>query len=203
MYAGKPVIGIVGGIGSGKSFVADLFGELGGLVIKSDEQVRQAYEMAEVRQQIRSWWGDGVFHPNGEVDRQAIAARVFRDAGERKRLEQLIHPMVGRLRDELMLAHATEAAVKAFIWDTPLLYEVGLDQGCDAVVFVDAPVEIRLERVRRTRDWSREELLRREISQLPLDKKREMAQYMVVNTGDAVSARSQVAAVLSRILAKR
>jgi dephospho-CoA kinase len=107
---------------------------------------------------------------------------------------------VTRLRDELMRKHANDAQVKAYVWDTPLLYEVGLDRECDAVVFVDAPKEIREERVRRTRGWGEGELERREKSQLALDKKREFAQYRVVNTADTASIRRQVEAVLSRIL---
>lgn len=198
MFQGKPIIGIVGGIGSGKSFIADLFGELGCLVTKSDDHVREAYRRPEVKQTLHAWWGDAVITPEGEVDRKAVAERVFNHPEELKRLEGLIHPMVGQIRDEQMLKAGP--LVKAFIWDTPLLYEVGLDEQCDAVVFVDAPLEMRQKRVREHRGWSESELLRREKSQLPLDKKRQMAQYMVSNTADQAFARRQVEAVLSRIL---
>lgn len=200
MFFGKPIIGIVGGIGSGKSFVADLFGELGCLVIKSDEQVYQAYRLPEVKQRLREWWGTEVFDSIGEVSRPAVAQRVFNDAQQRQRLEGLIHPIVTRLRNELMLGHANDAQVKAYVWDTPLLYEVGMDRECEAVVFVDAHRDLRVERLRRQRGWDAGELDRREKSQIPLDKKRELAQYRVVNTADAVSTRRQVEAVLSRIL---
>ena len=117
---------------------------------------------------------------------------------ELRRLESLIHPLVGEIRDTLM-ANAP-AGTKAIIWDTPLLYEVGLDKQCKAVVFVDAPLETRLSRVAGSRGWSADELHRREKSQLSLDKKREMAHYIVHNTADAAYARRQVEAVLSRIL---
>ena len=203
MYAGKPIIGIVGGIGSGKSFVADLFGEAGCLVIKSDQQVYEAYRMDRVRRVVREWWGDAVFAADGEVDRGAIAARVFEDPEQRKRLEMLVHPVVGELRDELMRRHADDAAVVAYVWDTPLLFEVGLDKQCDGVVFVDCPVESRLERVGKHRGWAAEEFIRREKSQLALDKKRKMAHYIVQNTADAAYARRQVLNVLSRILHDR
>lgn len=200
MFAGKPIIGIVGGIGSGKSFVADLFGQLGCVVINSDQQAHQAYSLDEVKRTLRQWWGDGVFDSSGEVIRAEIGKRVFHHPDQLRRLESLIHPVVRRLRDEAMQRHATDAQVKAYIWDTPLLYEVGLDRECDAVVFVDAPRELREERVRRTRGWLPGELDRREKSQLPLDKKAELAQYRVVNTADAASTRRQVEAVLSRVL---
>ncbi len=203
LFCGKPIIGIVGGIGSGKSFVADLFGELGCLVIKSDEQVYQAYRLPEVKQTLREWWGEAVFDAAGEVRRQAVAQRVFVDPEQRQRLERLVHPIVTRLRDELMRSHANDAQVKAYLWDTPLLYEVGMDRECEAVVFVEAPREMRLKRLLLQRGWDAGELERRENSQMALDKKRELAQYRVVNTADAASTRRQVEVVLSRVLVNK
>src|SRR5437867_4374275 len=111
----KPIIGIAGGIGSGKSYIADLFGEAGGLVIKADDLVRQAYEDREVQETLRQWWGD-------QIDRKSIAERVFNNEPERKRLENLIHPIVARYRDQLMAKAANDPQVLAYIWDTPLLF---------------------------------------------------------------------------------
>lgn len=201
MFAGKPIIGIVGGIGSGKSFVARVFGEMGCLVIDSDEQVGRAYERPEVKAALRAWWGEGVFDAKGAVNRQAIAGKVFTDPSRRQRLEGLLHPLVGRLREEAMRQAADDPYVVAFVWDTPLLLEAGLGGRCDAIVFVEAPLEQRLARVGAKRGWGKEELARREKLQLPLDKKREVAKYMVRNTAGADEVRSQVREVLSRILA--
>ena len=97
----------------------------------------------------------------------------------------------------------SEGQVKAIIWDTPLLFEAGLEKGCDAVVFVDVPQPQRLERVARSRGWDEVELIRREKSQWPLDKKREISDYIIDNTADAEEVRGQVREVLFRILAKR
>src|ERR1051325_3109742 len=119
MFAGKPIIGIVGGIGSGKSFVARLFGELGCLVINSDEQVTRAYESPEVRRTLRSWWGKEVFDGLGNIDRKAIGRRVFHDADERKRLEELLHPIVARMRATQMMQAADDRDILAYVWDTP------------------------------------------------------------------------------------
>lgn len=202
MYAGRPIIGITGGIGSGKSFVARLFGELGCLVIDSDAQVRAAYERPDVREILRAWWGDDVLKRDGSVDRAAIARRVFVDPRERERLESLLHPLVARMRDEQMAEAADDPRTVAFVWDTPLLLEAGLHDACDAVVFVDAFEAVRLDRVRRTRGWEAAELARREILQWPLDKKREISDYAVTNTAEADEVRGQVRHVLSRILAR-
>jgi dephospho-CoA kinase len=203
VYAGKPIIGIAGGIGSGKSFIARLFGELGCLVLSADEQVRVAYADPEVRETLKRWWGRGVLNRDGEVDRRAVAERVFEKPDERRRLEALIHPRVAALRDAAMEAAAADAQVLAFVWDIPLLFEVGLNSRCDAIVFVDAPWEERLRRVRETRGWDEAELRRRENLQLALDNKRRMSNDIVQNTADVGFARKQVQEILSRILHKR
>lgn len=202
VVAGKPVIGIAGGIGSGKSFVARLFGEMGCAVIDSDAQVRAAYRDAAVRDALRTWWGDDVFLPGGDINRPAISRKVFADEAERRRLEGLIHPWVAEARGREMAAAADDPQVLAYVWDTPLLFEAGLSAECDAVVFVDAPPEQRLQRVGETRGWDEAELLRRQKSQWPLDKKKRISDYVVTNTADADYARGQVREVLSRILAR-
>jgi len=202
VYAGKPVIGIAGGIGSGKSFIARLFGEAGCAVVDSDAQVRAAYRDPSIRDTLRAWWGPGVFGPDGEINRPAIARIVFNDDAERRRLEGLIHPWVAEARRREMEEAASDPQLPAFVWDTPLLFEAGLDAECDAVVFVDAPFEQRLGRLRQTRGWDEAELLRREKSQWPLDKKKRISDYVVTNTADGDDARGQVREVLSRILAR-
>jgi dephospho-CoA kinase len=200
VFAGKPVIGIAGGIGSGKSFVADLFAELGCLVIRSDEQVGEVYRDPAVKQILRGWWGDAVLKHDGDVDRRLIAAKIFKDPQERRRLEQLVHPLVNQVREKVMAAAAHDPKVVAYVWDTPLLFETGLNRQCDVVVFVESSNEQRLQRVREHRGWDAAELARREISQWPLDRKRQISDYVVSNTADAGFAREQVRDVLSRIL---
>jgi len=202
VFAGRPVIGIAGGIGSGKSFVARLLGELGCAVVDSDAQVTAAYRDPAVRETIRRWWGDGMFREDGEINRPAVAKKVFADEAERRRLEGMIHPWVAEARRQEMSAAAEDPQVVAYVWDTPLLFEAGLNAECDTVVFVDAPLEQRLARVRQCRGWDEAELLRRQKSQWPLDKKQRISDYVVTNTADADDARGQVREVLSRILAR-
>jgi dephospho-CoA kinase len=202
VFSGKPIIGIVGGIGSGKSYIADLFGELGCMVIHSDKLVDEAYNDPAVLQALRQWWGASVFRADGKIDRKAVAVRVFTDSTERGRLEGLLHPMVEHRRRELMAAAANDPQVIAFVWDTPLLVENRLHLQCDAVVFVYAPVETRLARVANRSGWDAAELTRREKLQYPLDMKREISEYVIDNTADAGFARGQVNDVLSRIRGK-
>lgn len=202
VLAGKPIIGIVGGIGSGKSYVSRLFAEEGCLVINSDEQVAQAYQREDVKRTLVEWWGPDVLNADGSVNRSAIARRVFADPVERRRLEALIHPLVAEMRDRAMRAGASDPGVVAFVWDTPLLVEVGLHRHCDVVVFVEASEAERKRRVMESRGWTETEWAAREKSQMGLDKKREIANYIVRNTaGVDDEVRSQIREALSRILA--
>ena len=172
------------------------------MVIDSDAAVGEAYQRPEVREKLRQWWGPQILLPNSQVNRKAIAQRVFNDERERRRLEALIHPIVAELRDEQMRRGADDASVRAYVWDTPLLLAAGLGEQCDAIIYVDAPEAERIERVRRTRGWDEAELGRREKLQMPLDKKLDMANDIVRNTAGADDeVRNQVRKVLSRILA--
>jgi dephospho-CoA kinase len=202
LFHGKPIIGIAGGIGSGKSAVARLFGEEKCLVIDSDAAVKEAYKRPEAVEAVKQWWGPRVVQSDGRVDRAKIAEIIFPDPEARKRLEALIHPLVHQARQTLMQQNAEDAQILAFVWDTPLLFETGLNWQCDAVVFVEAPEELRQERLARDRGWEPGQLAQRENLQWPLDKKREISDYVVVNTADAEYARGQVRQVLSRILAR-
>ncbi len=179
-----------------------MFGELGCLVIHSDDQVKDAYKIADVLRQLRDWWGDEVFLADGAVNRRAIALKIFSDPVQKSRLEQLLHPIVKQARDKIMSSAANNPQIAAFVWDTPLLCETGIYRECDTIVFVQANFGMRLSRVRQSRGWDEAELARRENLQWGLDKKKEISEYVIDNTADAEYARGQVKEVLSRILAR-
>lgn len=191
-------IGLCGGIGAGKSAVAGAFARLGCAVWDADKQAKAMLEHDEVRQTLTTWWGESVLDPQGLVDRQAVARIVFSDPDERLRLEGLIHPRLATLRKQAM-ADARDRGAAAFVIDAPLLFEAGLDTLCDAIVYVDASFDTRLERVQRTRRWDATELRSREKSQLPLDAKRARSQYMVQNDGDVADVERQVEALFNQI----
>lgn len=197
-YRGRPVIGLTGGIGSGKSTVANLLRDLGCVVCDSDALGRAALHDPVIREQLVARWGDDVLDADGEIDRSAVGAIVFSDPEERRFLQSLSHPWIERKRREQFEAAGDH--VPAFVIDAPLLLEAGLGGQCDAVIFVDAPPELRLERVRRSRGWDEAELHRREQSQWPLDRKRQSADYVVVNDVDEDTLAGAVRQVLARIL---
>ncbi|MEM7809301.1 MAG: dephospho-CoA kinase [Planctomycetota bacterium] len=199
MFAGKPIIGLVGGIGAGKSTVSKLFGDAGCRVISSDELVALAYTHPAVKRAVFDEFGDEALDQRGNVDKAALSRIVFRQPEKRQFLEQLLHPVVNKARVELMAEAAEREETKAFVWDSPLLMETRLDELCDAVVFVDAPLLDRQRRV-LARGWDAGELERRENVQTPLDKKRSRADHVVVNADDTPATGDVVSAILRTIL---
>lgn len=198
----KPVIGIVGGIGSGKSFVADVLRELGCAVIDSDRLAHAELNNPDVQAELRKWWGDAVVDDSGLVDRRAVGRIVFRDPAELKRLERLLYPRIEAERQRIMTSLGDDPAVSAFALDAPKLYEAGLDRSCDAIVFVDADRDVRLARLRDSRGWSSDELQRRENLQDPLDSKKARADYVVSNNSSPDELRRQVIRVFELILGR-
>lgn len=198
--AGKPVIGVAGGIGSGKSTVARLLGELGAAVISADELNREELVQPEVVETLRRWWGKHAIQADGRPDREAIRGIITKDPSQRRRLEELMHPRIARRRDELMARYTADPGVRAVVWDAPLLFEAGYDKDCDRIIFVDADEETRRERVSRERGWTPECLAALEQSQQPLDWKRSKADYTVDNGSSIEDLRRQLADVFSQIL---
>ncbi|MFG0328542.1 MAG: dephospho-CoA kinase [Phycisphaerales bacterium] len=196
-----PVVGLTGGVGAGKSKVAAILESFGCVVTRSDDDVRVEFDEPEVRRALVSWWGDRVLGPDGAIDRQAVADIVFHDDAERRRLEALIHPRVDRRRLEHWDREVRTGGVPpCFVIDAPLLFEAGLADRCDAVIFVDADRSERIRRVAAARGWSEEELDRREKRQWSLDRKRARSDYVVDNRGDLELLQPTVEAVFRQIL---
>lgn len=197
----KPIIGLTGGIGSGKSSMARELGRLGCLVINSDELAHQALHLPEVKAQLNQWWGTSILdNSTGQVDRAAVGRIVFGHPAELAKLTALLHPHVAALREKLMATAASDSNISAIVWDSPLLVESGLHTQCNAIIFVKASKQARLNRLKMARGWDAAELTRREGLQLPLDKKEKLADYYIDNDGDVTVGLSQVRSILARIL---
>lgn len=201
MSGRPPVIGLAGGIGAGKSRVAAILAEAGCLVSDSDADARAVFEEPAVIETLRSWWGEEVVRPDGAIDRSEVARRVFVDPEERSRLEGLVHPAIHARRRARFESASSETP--ALVIDAPLLFEAGLDAECDAILFVDAPREVRLERVRRHRGWDESELDRREAAQWPVHRKRAGADEVVENAAvDDPTLGRRVTEALGRLLTR-
>jgi len=197
----KPIIGLTGGIGAGKSSVARILQSLGAAVIDSDRIAHEELAEPEVIATLRAWWGDEVCPSKGGVDRKALATIVFNDPAELDRLEKLLYPRIHRLREQLVAGYQADPAVRAIVLDAPKLYEAGLGDYCDAVIFVEADWSVRVRRVAVSRGWTEDELRRRENLQNLLDTKRANADHVVINHANLDQLRTEVERVFASVLA--
>lgn len=180
--------------------MARVLAELGCEVCISDDVARKVLEMPEVRAAIIARAGSSVALPGGAIDRSALARAMFSDRALRADIEAIMHPRIEALRRAQFAA--APASSRAFVIDAPLLFEVGLDRECAAVIFVDTPRELRLSRVGESRGWDDAELARREASQLALEEKRGRSSDVVENRGDRASLNAEVARVFEAILSR-
>jgi dephospho-CoA kinase len=189
------VIGIVGGVASGKSLVSQTFARLGAEVIEGDRLGHEVLQEAEVIALLRERWGDQVLSENGEVNRRAVAQIVFAPTPEGKAelqfLESVTHPRISaRMRDRISEL-AARGAVDMVVLDAALLLEAGWDEYCDRILFVETPENVRFERA-ASRGWSREDFARREAAQVPLEEKRLRADTIIDNSRSAAETSRQV-----------
>ena len=197
---GPLVVGLVGGIGSGKSEVARLMGERGGVLVDADRIGHELLQDPAIKQRVVERWGPGVLGAEGEVDRAELAAAVFSGSGGGnpgvQALNEVVHPtLVARVRSAVEGARRRGAAPWVVV-DAALLLEWGLGALCDAIVFVEASAEERRRRVARSRGWSAEELARRERCQFSLAEKRACAQWVLQNTGSREALIAEVEKLL-------
>lgn len=198
--SGKPVIGLAGGIGCGKSLVASQLASLGCGVINADELSHQVLGQQAVRDTLVQWWGADILDEQGHVNRKQIAKQVFDAPDELARLEALVHPQVHALRGEARERLGQQPQVVAVVEDCPLLFEIGLQAQCDQVIFVTASRSVQLARLKAHRGWEEADLLAREKNQLPLDIKLKLSDHVIDNSGDKTATFEQVRHVLAVVL---
>jgi dephospho-CoA kinase len=187
------MVGLTGGIGAGKSAVADRLAELGAVVIDADRLAREVVEPGmEALAEIRDIFGTGVLTADGSLDRPALAAKVFGDATARQRLEKIIHPRVRARTAELVAAAPPDAVV---VNDVPLLVESGLADSFDIVVVVEAPESVRIDRLVQERGMTREQAMERIAAQASEAQRRAVADVVLDNSGDLTALHRQVDAL--------
>jgi dephospho-CoA kinase len=195
MRASVPVVGVVGGIASGKSFITEQLKRQGAVVISADQLAHEVLRFPEIKNAVREHWGERVFSGDGEVNRQALGQIVFSPPPdgprELKILEQLTHPRIATIIREQMEALREQATATAVVLDVPLLIESGWNKFCDRIMYVDAPRELRVARA-AARGWTEEDFARREATQESLETKRKLADVVIDNSGSPESAQAQI-----------
>jgi dephospho-CoA kinase len=194
-----PVIGILGGIGSGKSTVARCFGRLGCEVIDADSIAHELLFESGIIRSLLDKFGPEILNLQGHIDRSKLAARIFDHPDETAFLNHLIHPrLLQRCQDRINVLHSNPD-IRGIVLDMPLLMEVGWDKRCDFLVFVECDGEKRRQRIQENKQLDVEQIKKRENFQISLDKKRQKAHYRVNNNSDESDMAEQVAQIFLNI----
>jgi dephospho-CoA kinase len=190
-------VGLTGGIASGKSTVSAILRELGAVVIDADALAREVVAKGTPGlAAVVAEFGPGLLTADGELDRAAMGSLVFGDEAARRRLEAIVHPLVfERIVD--LETHAPEGAV--VVHDIPLLAESGRADTFDAVLVVDAPEQVQVERMVGDRGWTEADALARIAAQAAPHDRRAIATHVIDNTGTREDLRRQVEKIYAEL----
>jgi dephospho-CoA kinase len=200
------LIGLTGGVGSGKSTVAEILRELGAVVVDADEASHAVYEPGTPGfQAVAGAFGDFYVH-DGRIDRQRLGELVFKDAASRRRLNAIVHPLV-REWMAARTAEAVEQGAVVVVQDVPLLFENGLERLFSSVVLVYVPEAVQLERLIapttaafQGRGFTPERARAVIATQVPIEEKRRRAQHVIDNSGSLDQTRKQVEELWARLV---
>jgi len=196
----KPIIGILGGVGSGKSSVAAEFAKLGCAVIDADKIAHELLGRKTIREKIAASFGQAILDSTGEINRKELADIVFADPDKLSLLEKIIHPVVLERAEELINKYNSQEQVRAIVLDMPLLAEVGWDKRCDRLIFVDCKRQLRAERAKKSGVFGENRLKIRENFQISLDNKAGIADNIIDNNSGFSALAGQVAKIFFCIM---
>jgi dephospho-CoA kinase len=186
------IIGLTGGIASGKNLVAGILEELGALVIDADQLAREVVKPGtEPYRMIVEAFGKNVLQPDGTLDRKALGRIVFSDPDARARLERITHPAIIKLGEERLEEERLKGTNVVF-YMVPLLLEVGLTSSVDEVWVVYADNETQVERLMKRDKIGRDEALRKMAAQMPMDEKIKFGKVIIDNRGTPEETRRKV-----------
>lgn len=195
-------VGLTGNIASGKSLVARRFAELGATVVDADALARQVVAPGSpAYDKVVSRWGPEFVNADGSLDREALRHVVFADQEQLEELNQIIHPVINKLRRK-MVSDARKRGDAVLVYDAPLLFERGIANELDAIVLVDAPKLVRLERIIANRDVTPDDAANMIASQMPAELKRARADFIIENDDTLEHLYEQVDDVWERLTAQ-
>ena len=187
------LVGLTGGVATGKSTVATMFKQCGAVVIDADELARDVVKPGKAAwREIVNVFGTIVLNPDRTLNRRALGAIVFKNRSKLRRLERILHPRVEREQARLTRQAARKNPDAIAIYDVPLLFEAGVDKRVDKIIVVTADRETQIARLKKRNGLSSAEAIRRISSQMPLAKKRQRADHVLIGTLSRPSLRRQV-----------
>ena len=171
-------IGLTGGIGAGKTFVAEVFQRLGYAIFSADFHAKKCMqESEELKTQICKAFGNDIY-VKGKLQKKKLANIVFSDSKKLQELNNLVHPFVHIAFDEWLIKQDSEYVIK----EAAILFEGGANKGLDAVICVSSPMELRIKRVMERDKCSRERVMKRMAMQMPQETKEKLSDFVIVNT---------------------
>lgn len=176
------VVGLTGGIGSGKSTISKLFEIIGCAVFESDKVAKEIYFEAETKPKIIDLLGAGVYVNENTLNKRYISSKIFEDTTVLEKLNQIIHPAVIK-RSKLFVE---KNAGKLIIKETALLFEAHLEKECDKIVVIAANTELRIKRVMQRDGLKREDVLKKIQSQLTQEEKIKRADFVIYNDEESL-----------------
>ena len=187
------LVGLTGGVATGKSTVAKMLKQYGAVVIDADQLARDVVKPGKPAwRAIVTLFGKTVLNPDRSLDRQTLGSIVFCNRTKRRQLERIIHPRVAREQHRLVRRIAKRKPHAVVIYEVPLLFEAGVDRRVDEIIVVTADRETQIVRLTKRNSLSRAEALRRIRSQMPLAKKIQQADHVLNGTLPRPSLRKQV-----------
>jgi dephospho-CoA kinase len=187
------LVGLTGGIATGKSTVAGMFKRCRAMVIDADALAREVVQPGKPAwREIVKAFGKTVLNPDRTLNRQALGEKVFGHPAKLRQLEHIIHPRVAREQRRLTRQAARTDPNAVVIYDVPLLFEAGIDTRVDTIIVVTADRETQIARLKKRNGLSRSEALRRIKSQMPLAEKRRRADYTLSGTLPLPQLKKQV-----------
>ena len=198
----KPLVGVTGIIGSGKTTVSRLFGKLGAAIFDADVAARKSTEDVEIISRIGETFGNQIFDSNGILDRKKLANIVFSSESKLRQLNSIVHPHVRKQMWNFVEVQQELAEVALIIIDSPLIYETDLYTHLDFIVVVSSDIEACIQRVQQRNGLSREEIQDRLSRQIPLEKKIKRADFNIDNNNQVKSLNKHVQSVFTNIMRK-
>jgi len=195
----KLVIGILGGIASGKSTVAAELAKLGCKIIDADRIAHEALCRQDIRQKVTDLFGEGILDSSGKINRKELANLVFADADKLSSLNKIIHPLVLKRAEELVEQYSRQRQVRATVLDMPLLLEVSWAKRCDKLIFVRCKRPLRLQRAKKM-GFDENQIKIRENFQISLDNKAAIADNVIDNNSNLSTLVRQVADIFSNMV---
>lgn len=186
------VIGLTGGIGTGKSEVARILQTLGAVIINADTVGHRAYTPhTDTWDEVVKAFGEGILQPNGEIDRKQLGAIVFSDPSQMARLNQIMHPRMARMVSEQIEKLREEGAL-AVVLEAAVLFEAGWDSLVDEVWTTEAPVDAVVERLMARNGLDKAEVVKRIQSQMSAEERSARSQVVVENSRDVETLENMV-----------